>query len=282
MTNLTYSQVVNWTTNVRKRNLKATVEKGKKPHHFLDFLFLADDRDKNHHTENNDLKGNRSVRKRYSSMKVITDTESFKPSKFPIQRCASVKAKERIKRIKIDDEKFFRDIPNLPSVLVPPPLEFIQGGHNEIIKSMNTNALVQRGLPIVTPPRTSITSNALKMLPHDQDAVMDNFLPVDEMFYWSENNASVVEDNTFTEEALVKQFTQHGLVSTPKRRDSLEMFYDLDDKLLTTQLENVFHDIEHGSCEDISLSEDDLNMAFDDHVSEDEFLNLVSIEDIEL
>ena len=43
---LTTSQVVNWTTNVRKRNLKATVEKGKKPHHFLDFLFLANDRDK--------------------------------------------------------------------------------------------------------------------------------------------------------------------------------------------------------------------------------------------
>ncbi len=39
--NLSYSQVVNWTTNVRKRSLKATVEKGKKPHHFLDFMFLA-------------------------------------------------------------------------------------------------------------------------------------------------------------------------------------------------------------------------------------------------
>lgn len=43
---LSYSQIVNWTTNVRKRNLKATVEHGKKPHHFLDFLFLADDREK--------------------------------------------------------------------------------------------------------------------------------------------------------------------------------------------------------------------------------------------
>ena len=45
-TNLTYSQVVNWTTNVRKRNLKATIEGNKKPHHFLDFLFLTYNRDK--------------------------------------------------------------------------------------------------------------------------------------------------------------------------------------------------------------------------------------------
>mmetsp|Transcript_15187 Transcript_15187/g.22549 ORF Transcript_15187/g.22549 Transcript_15187/m.22549 type:complete len:1052 (+) Transcript_15187:210-3365(+) len=43
---LKYSQVVNWTTNIRKRSLKATVENGKKPHNFLDFLFLAEDRDK--------------------------------------------------------------------------------------------------------------------------------------------------------------------------------------------------------------------------------------------
>lgn len=40
-TGLTQTQIVNWTTNVRKRNLKATVEGGKKPHHFLDFCFLA-------------------------------------------------------------------------------------------------------------------------------------------------------------------------------------------------------------------------------------------------
>ncbi|GKY90416.1 hypothetical protein MPSEU_000015400 [Mayamaea pseudoterrestris] len=39
-TQLSHSQVVNWTTNVRKRNRKATCESRKKPHHFLDFLFL--------------------------------------------------------------------------------------------------------------------------------------------------------------------------------------------------------------------------------------------------
>jgi Homeobox KN domain len=44
-TGLSNSQVVNWTTNVRKRNRKATCEEGKKPHHFIDFLFLAHDRE---------------------------------------------------------------------------------------------------------------------------------------------------------------------------------------------------------------------------------------------
>lgn len=44
-TGLNQSQVVNWTTNVRKRNRKATCEGGKKPHHFIDFLFLVQGRD---------------------------------------------------------------------------------------------------------------------------------------------------------------------------------------------------------------------------------------------
>jgi Homeobox KN domain len=40
-TGLNASQIVNWTTNVRKRNLKATCKGNKKPHHFIDFLFLS-------------------------------------------------------------------------------------------------------------------------------------------------------------------------------------------------------------------------------------------------
>jgi hypothetical protein len=42
-TELTQIQVVNWTTNVRRRSRKATCEGGKKPHHFIDFFFLAHD-----------------------------------------------------------------------------------------------------------------------------------------------------------------------------------------------------------------------------------------------
>jgi hypothetical protein len=51
-TGLTQSQVVNWTTNVRKRNRKATCEGGKKPHHFLDFLFLKKAREKDSKRKN--------------------------------------------------------------------------------------------------------------------------------------------------------------------------------------------------------------------------------------
>lgn len=54
-TNLTDTQVVNWTTNVRKRNLKASVEREKKPHHFLDYLFLATDREKLMRREHPDM-----------------------------------------------------------------------------------------------------------------------------------------------------------------------------------------------------------------------------------
>ena len=53
MTGLSHSQVINWTTNVRKRNRKATLS-GKKPHHFIDFVFLAQDRDDKQKKNSND------------------------------------------------------------------------------------------------------------------------------------------------------------------------------------------------------------------------------------
>lgn len=62
LTGLDQSQIVNWTTNVRKRNMKATCEGLKKPHHFIDFLFLAQDRDNRTRQQNkNDTFYNQTI-----------------------------------------------------------------------------------------------------------------------------------------------------------------------------------------------------------------------------
>lgn len=64
-TGLSQSQVINWTTNVRKRNRKATCQGGKKPHHFIDFLFLAQDR------ENQKFKGEQASKPSKRSVKNV-------------------------------------------------------------------------------------------------------------------------------------------------------------------------------------------------------------------
>ena len=40
-TQLSHSQIVNWTTNCRKRSRKATLNGGKKAHSFIDYMFIA-------------------------------------------------------------------------------------------------------------------------------------------------------------------------------------------------------------------------------------------------
>ena len=76
-TGLSHSQVVNWTTNVRKRNRKATCQGGKKPHHFIDFLFLAQDRETRRKKEK---QGRNDAKSRHRSPKEVTSKNaSWRP-----------------------------------------------------------------------------------------------------------------------------------------------------------------------------------------------------------
>jgi hypothetical protein len=79
MTGLSNSQVVNWTTNVRKRNRKATCQGGKKPHHFIDFLFLAQDRENRQKKHEKEQKQHQQVR----AIKVESNDDALTPYAAP-------------------------------------------------------------------------------------------------------------------------------------------------------------------------------------------------------
>jgi hypothetical protein len=90
-TGLTRSQIVNWTTNVRKRNRKATLD-GKKPHHFIDFVFLAQERDKSQGGVSNPTTGSATPpietprrRKKLRVLRTPGSSQQSSPHPSPIQ-----------------------------------------------------------------------------------------------------------------------------------------------------------------------------------------------------
>ena len=78
-TGLSQSQVVNWTTNVRKRNRKATCQGGKKPHHFIDFLFLVQDRENRRKHKGVEIDGHTKNEDHGSPLPTKTDPTSALP-----------------------------------------------------------------------------------------------------------------------------------------------------------------------------------------------------------
>ena len=115
-TGLSYSQVVNWTTNVRKRNLKATVERGKKPHHFLDFLFLAEDRENKGEEKSTPLTALASVKKSCSA-----SARGRQATKNPKSTCRRSRSKTKSTRgRKLNERQKKKELPmQVPSALYP-------------------------------------------------------------------------------------------------------------------------------------------------------------------
>lgn len=294
---------------MRKRNLKATVEKGKKPHHFLDFLFLADYRDKQGFRDGNHrvVHGGNRRKSAYTRSSVKgKDLDTLKASK---NNHASSKTKDRIKRTKLEVDSENNEFPLLVSTNNPPALVKFDGinvsSNNEGIQSSFTTPMREQSLygdkyvfgsypnlnsvlsfvPLprqVTPPRSSSVESIHAAEKDCFDDQLNNLPPVDEMLNWPEHDIMsnrMVEDEPMSEDALVKIFTQNGLVSTPKRRDSFEMFKDLDDDKFTAQLEHVFREKE----EDLmSISEDDLDVIMEnDDPLDDPFISLVGLDDLD-
>jgi len=156
-TNLTYSQVVNWTTNVRKRNLKATVEGGKKPHHFLDFVFLSQDRDRRHTVASNngvaDAEQHRpSSRPRQLSLPLV------RPPSLSVLGPKQVHANENQQQEQIVTEESICSFDNLPETN-DPELWFTMEDYDfdRLEKSLDADALRSEPFPsttIVTPTNT--------------------------------------------------------------------------------------------------------------------------------
>ena len=222
-TELTYSQIVNWTTNVRKRNLKATVEKGKKPHHFLDFLFLADSRDKNesqgllNRKKRSKQRARSSNRKRTSSFKLPTNNNysgSYEAQTPSLNTPTSMQT--------LTDTKSMND-PQFPT------FHLSMSGSTP---SIHPGVMI----PKVTPPRMHPIST-LPKLDSSYEFPCPELPPSSIAFVgWPPLGDPIMDDK-----AMICEITKDGLVSTPKRRGSEDdISVDLEDCQLMEKLSNVF------------------------------------------
>jgi len=268
---LTYAQVVNWTTNVRKRNLKATVEQGKKPHHFIDFLFLADDREKRTIAPGNTATyepktpasssrrkprtaaPKKGTKKGAKGKKMLTSMNSYDSD----NSAAAVSAVSAASSASI-----MTPLSNVDPY--PEPFNF-----STLFPSGQYPQFQPGFVPpqVVTPPRFNPNQ-------YPSYGELPELAPIGMSLDWPGMDLTIATQpisgwTTVDDTAMLRELTQDGLVSTPTRRDSDE---SIDDNQLMAQLANVFRDREEEMERDhdflstsISIEELDDMMAIDDN-----------------
>ncbi|GFH55132.1 hypothetical protein CTEN210_11608 [Chaetoceros tenuissimus] len=296
-TDLSYSQVVNWTTNVRKRNLKATVQKGKKPHHFLDFLFLADHRDKQH---NKDVilsvtksKSTSKRKKKGKSTQVKTEESPLPRRKNPSR--SATKSQYVLPTAKSYDSEHtaltastVADADSFSS-----PERGVKKEEDEKESSPTSVALPPLPVP-KSRGKTILTSNKIhpnfyeypyypgKVLPqmNQPQQFLDSMFPVfgyttaAQAPKTSESAESTEETKTYhkptssmNDENMLTAITENGLVATPPRRDSTDdIAIDANNQILLTKINDVFEEREKEDMEKARLEENKAMADFDESV----------------
>lgn len=314
-TKLSRSQVINWTTNVRKRNLKATVEKGKKPHHFLDFIFLANDREmkalkgKDPEPDVNGIrklpagkkKAKRAPAKKQQKVKNVKVTN--KREKPPVSE-ASIKALSSpapLPKLPDPGPVNYRYAP-LPGPTIPgTPMNMIMQQYSTPIHSQtpwNYHAPIQPSfVPYfhpganvttrqVTPPRFELQANMMNDAFGDYldlKCAEDAFSPItlNDMDKIDISTTGMENDvkKDFEQEVL-QEFTQDGLVATPPRSENDDMIWELE---LNSDIsvKDVFKDSSNPEIEifGCSLSMDTYYDNKEGDITEDDVLDLFNIDD---
>lgn len=218
---------------MRKRNLKATVEKGKKPHHFLDFLFLADHKER--------VIGNAVApvpaaakitrNKRNSSRKSASRKQpvSRKPAKASTSTSSKKLAAAASSKLL---DTHFQDM-NCNAF----------SNFDWSLTGINPDLVTK-----VTPPRINTLEDAPLNL--DIDTLGDNPCPQLPAMYPLDNWQGI-GNAMFEEKSIFSEITKEDLISTPERRDSDGTFsMDVNDPQLMASLANIFKERENTEAMD--------------------------------
>ena len=282
--------MVNWTTNVRKRNLKATVEKGKKPHHFLDFLFLADNRFKivvapapgsagkaRSKPRNALAKKGSALRKPPRAHHKLAPTKS-NDSEQSIASASTALSTMTVKASNLKSAFNFHFDPfNMGAFETPRGV-----GEQLHIEPVPFNYHATQippfhpamAAPRVTPPRYYPFPPIYPGLEAEMES-RHSQIPTN-------HSCSTLQEAHFDDDALLYNVTKNGLVTTPTRRASeIDLTIDLDDTQLMAQLSDVFIEREYDDImevDDASLSAADLDVLMAGVDKDD----LMDSDDIEL